>query len=107
MTIAQWANCWFDNYVVGHVKITTINDDRSILDKHIIPDLGHILIKKLKPHRLTVFYNTCLEKSNGKNGTLDPKTVKNIRAVVNRMLVRARKLGIIEKNPNIKPRGLR
>lgn len=100
MTIAQWANCWFDNYVVGHVKITTINDDRSILDKHIIPDLGHILIKKLKPHRLTVFYNTCLAKSNGKNGTLDPKTVKNIRAVVNRMLVRARKLGIIEKNPN-------
>lgn len=100
MTIAQWANCWFDNYVIGHVKITTINDDRSILDKHIIPDLGHILIKKLTPHRLTVFYNTCVKKSNGRGGTLDPKTVKNIRAVINRMLVRARKLGIIAKNPN-------
>ena len=100
MTIAQWANCWFDNYVVGHVKVTTINDDRSILDKHIIPDLGHILLKKLKPHRLTVFYNACVKKSNGKGGTLDPKTVKNIRAVLNRMLVKARKVGIIEKNPN-------
>lgn len=100
MTIAQWANCWFDNYVVGHVKDTTINDDRSILDKHIIPDLGHILLKKLKPHRLTVFYNACVKKSNGRGGTLDPKTVKNIRAVLNRMLVKARKVGIIEKNPN-------
>lgn len=41
ITVAQWANCWFDEYVVNHVKETTISDDRSILDRHIIPDLGH------------------------------------------------------------------
>lgn len=100
MTMEQWANIWFENYVVGHVKITTISDDRSILDKHIIPGLGHRPIKSLNGHRLTVFYNSCLKKSNGKGGTLDPKTIKNIRAVVNRMLNRACKIGLLSNNPN-------
>ena len=71
ITVAQWANCWFDEYVVNHVKETTVSDDRSILDRHIIPDLGHLLLKKLTPHLLTKFYNACLKKSNGKGGTLD------------------------------------
>ena len=59
MLISQWANYWFDNYVVSHVKVTTINDDRSILDKHIIPDLGHRPLNSLTGIRLTKFYNEC------------------------------------------------
>lgn len=100
ITVAQWVNTWFENYVVNHVKETTVNDDRSILDRHIVPDLGHLLLKKLTPHLLTKFYNACLKKSNGKGGTLDPKTVKNIRAVMNRMLKCACIIGILKDNPN-------
>lgn len=100
ITVAQWANCWFDEYVVNHVKETTISDDRSILDRHIIPGLGHLLLKKLTPHLLTKFYNACLQKSNGKGGTLSPKTVKNIRAVINRMLNDACRIGALKDNPN-------
>ncbi len=102
MLISQWANYWFDNFVVGHVKITTINDDRSILDKHIIPGIGHIPLKEIRGIRLTKFYNDCLKKSNGRGGTLDPKTVKNIRAVVNRMLECAYQNELIKENPNKK-----
>lgn len=100
ITVAQWANTWFENYVINHVKETTISDDRSILDRHIIPDLGHRPMKSLHAHRLTKFYNACLKKSNGKGGTLDPKTVKNIRAVMNRMLKCACRIGILKDNPN-------
>lgn len=102
MLISQWANYWFDNYVVSHVKVTTINDDRSILDKHIIPDLGHRPLNSLTGIRLTKFYNECLKKDNGRGGTLDPKTVKNIRAVVNRMLECAYQNELIKENPNKK-----
>lgn len=102
MLTGQWANYWFDNYVVGHVKVTTISDDRSILDKHIIPGLGHRPLNSLTGIRLTKFYNECLKKSNGKGGTLDPKTVKNIRAVVNRMLECAYQNELIKENPNKK-----
>lgn len=102
MLTSQWANNWFDNYVVGHVKITTINDDRSILDKHIIPGIGHRPLNRLTAHRLTLFYKECSNKSNGRGGTLDPKTVKNIRAVVNRMLECACDIGILKDNPNLR-----
>lgn len=102
VTVEQWANYWFDNYVVGHVKITTINDDRSILDKHIIPGIGHRPLNSIKGLRLTKFYNDCLKKSNGRGGTLDPKTVKNIRAVVNRMFECAYQNELIKENPNRK-----
>lgn len=101
-TVAQWANFWFDNFVTGHVKVTTISDDRSILDKHIIPGIGNIRLKDLTGLKLTRFYNECLKKSNGRGGTLDPKTVKNIRAVVNRMLECAYNNDLIDKNPNEK-----
>ncbi len=102
MLTSQWANYWFDNFVVGHVKITTINDDRSILDKHIIPGIGHIPLKEIRGLRLTKFYNECSKKSNGRGGTLNPKTVKNIRAVVNRMLECAYQNELIKENPNKK-----
>ena len=101
-TVEQWANFWFDNFVVGHVKVTTISDDRSILDKHIIPGIGNIRLKDLTGLKLTRFYNECLKKSNGRGGTLDPKTVKNIRAVVNRMCECAYQNDIIKENPNNK-----
>jgi len=100
--ITQWANFWFDNYVVNHVKITTISDDRSILDHHIIPGIGKIRLKDLTGLKLQKFYNDCSKKSNGRKGTLDPKTIKNIYTVVNRMLKCAYNIDLIDKNPNEK-----
>lgn len=101
-TIEQWANFWFDNYVVNHVKITTVSDDRSILDHHIIPGIGKIRLKDLTGVKLQRFYNVCAEKSNGRKGKLDPKTIKNIYTVVNRMLKCAYNIDLIDKNPNEK-----
>ncbi len=75
-TIAQWANFWFDNYVVNHVKITTVSDDRSILEHHIIPGLGNVRLKDLTGVKLQKFYNACAEKSNGRKGKLDLKQLK-------------------------------
>lgn len=101
-TVGDWANFWFENYVLGHVKITTISDDRSILDHHIIPDIGNVKLKDLTGIKLTKFYNNCSKKSNNRGGTLDPKTVKNIRTVINRMLECAYRNDIILENPNKK-----
>lgn len=101
-TIGQWANFWYDNYVVGKVKITTQNDDRSILDRHIIVDLGNIKLKDLTGIKLQYFYNACGRKINGRGGYLSPKTIKNIYTVVNRMLKCAYNNDLIPTNPNEK-----
>ena len=103
-TVAEWAEFWHKNYVVGKVKITTHSDDRSILNAHIIPGIGHFKLKGLKGVDLQKFYNALGEKSNGKGGKLSPKTIKNVSAVVNRMLHCAYINDLIAENPNKKTR---
>lgn len=101
-TIEQYANYWYDNYVVGKVKITTQSDDRSILDAHIIKDIGQYRLNKITGQTLQRFYNRCADKCNTKGEKLSPKTIKNIYTVVNRMLKCAYKNDLIPSNPNEK-----
>lgn len=103
-TVGEWAEFWYKNYVVGKVKVTTHSDDRSILNAHIITGIGHLKLKTLRGVDLQKFYNSLGTKSNGKGGYLSPKTIKNVYAVVNRMLKCAYINELIEKNPNEKTR---
>lgn len=103
ITLSQWANYWFDNYVSkGQVKITTISDDRSILDCHIIPGLGHHKLIELTGIIMQNFYNNLAKKDNGRNQKLSPKRIKNVYSVINRMLVCAYNNDLIGSNPNAK-----
>ncbi len=101
-TVGQAANFWFEHVVKHKVKPTTISDDRSILDRHIIPGIGRIYLKDLNGFKLETFYTKCLEKDNGrgKNQKLSVKTVKNIYKVVNRLLKYLLKKNIIPLNYN-------
>lgn len=99
-TFGAWAEYWFKTIACKRNKITTISDDRSILDAHILPALAPIKLKKLSWLDLQRFYDTVEKKPNGRGGTLSPKTVKNVYIVVNRILKAAKKRGLISTNPN-------
>lgn len=101
-TVEQWANYWFDNYVVGKVKITTQNDDRSILDHHIINGIGQYRLKNITGQTMQRFYNACADKRNIRGDKLSPKTIKNIYTVANRMFKCAYNNDLITFNPNKK-----
>ena len=101
-TIEQYANYWYDNYVVGKVKITTQSDDRSILDAHIISGIGQYRLNKITGQALNRFYIRCANKTNAKGEKLSPKTIKNIYTVANRMFKCAYKNDLIPCNPNEK-----
>jgi len=99
-TVGAWAEYWFKTIACKRNKITTISDDRSILDAHILPALAPIKLKKLTWLDLQRFYDSVGKKPNGKGGTLSPKTIKNIYIVANRILKAAKKRGLILTNPN-------
>lgn len=101
-TVGEWAEFWYKEYVVGKVKITTHSDDRSILNTHIIPGIGAIKLNKLTGPMLQKFYNAVGLKDNGRGEKLSPKTIKNVSAVVNRMLHCAYINDLISENPNKK-----
>lgn len=99
-TVGAWAEYWFKTIACKRNKITTISDDRSILDAHILPALAPIKLKNLSWIDLQRFYDTVEKKPNGRGGTLSPKTIKNVYIVVNRILKAAKKRGLILPNPN-------
>ena len=99
-TLGTWAEYWFDKIARKRCKETTISDDRSILNAHILPSLGSIKLKDLTWKTLQKFYDDLAEKPNGRGGTLSAKTVKNVYIVINRILKKACKLDLIPKNPN-------
>ena len=97
-SLAQWANYWFDNFVKGYVRESTVNDDRSILDKHIIPGLGDKLLCELNSFIIQEFYRSLENKDNGRGEKLSPKTIKNIASVLKRLIKQANSRELISKD---------
>lgn len=93
MTIEEYFVNWLENYIKENRKINTYNSYKGILKNNIIPNIGSIKLKDIKPiHIENLLLN---EKKKGLSGT----TVQNIYVVINSALNRAVKLQIIHDNP--------
>lgn len=51
------------------------------MERHIVPALGRIALRRLRPNHLDAFYATLLRPGDGRTG-LGPKTVYEIHLVV-------------------------
>lgn len=90
-TLEQCLNEWYRVYTVD-LQETTRQLYRMYIDKHIVPEIGHLQIKKIKPMQLQEFYNKKLE-------TLSSKSISKIHAFLNRALKDALKNQLIKYNP--------
>lgn len=93
LTVLQWLNEWFDVYEKRKVKQYTANSYKTIIEKHIGPEIGNIKLQKLRNSDLQRFYNALADKG------LSGKTIKNIDAVISKALGDALKHGVIGSNP--------
>ncbi len=93
LTVLQWLNEWFDVYEKRKVKQYTANSYKTIIEKHIGPEIGNIKLQKLRNSDLQRFYNALADKG------LSGKTIKNIDAVISKALNDALKHGVIGSNP--------
>lgn len=100
MTVAKWLLKWFDDYVDKNVKISTKSSYETIIQRHLIPYIGHIKLDKLKKADIEEMYLTLLKKgrADGKGG-LSVKTVNNVALVLHKALSEAMKHELIIKNP--------
>lgn len=101
ITVGEWIDYWYDNYVAGKVKIKTRCDYESSARCHIKPYLGRIKLTELKGMHVQEFYNE-LSKSGrlDKKGGLAPKTIRNIHIAFHRALEQAVHNDLIIKNPS-------
>ncbi|MFA4854174.1 MAG: site-specific integrase [Candidatus Omnitrophota bacterium] len=90
-TLEQYLKEWFKTYTTS-LQETTRQLYKMYMDKHIIPNIGNLKIKKIKPMQLQGLYNFKLE-------TLSGKTVGKFHSFLNRVFKDAVKNRFIKYNP--------
>lgn len=78
ITLKDFSERWFKDYVEKQLAPKTINSYRNLLDGRIIPALGHIKLDKLQPIHLIEFYNNLGEEG----------VIQNIRYIAKPELIK-------------------
>lgn len=101
ITVSDWLDYWYNNYIVGKVEIKTRCDYESTMRCHIKPKLGRMKLTELKNIHIQQFYNDLLKNGNlRKEGKgLSPKTVRNMHVAFHRALEQAVNNDLLVKNP--------
>ena len=76
---------------------TTYNGYSRNVENHIVPALGHIGLRRLRPHHLEAFYDRLLHPTDGAR-PLAPKTVYEIHLVIRCALDDAVRRGLVSRN---------
>ena len=87
--------------IKAEVAETTYKNYTRIIDTLIVPALGHLKLKDIKPLHIQKFVNSlCDVEANGKNGkTLKPATVQRYYVVLQSIMHNAYRLELIPSNP--------
>lgn len=99
LTLAEWLDTWLLEYKKTNLRETTLSSYDYLINTHIKPVIGGILIKDLRPVHLQQFYNEKFQKGriDGKGG-LSSRTVRYIHIVIHEALEQARKNNIVPTN---------
>jgi integrase len=91
-TVGEHLTEWLDSYKAS-VRPKTIEQYSQIVRQHIMPYLGQIKLKDLRPDQIQALYTLKL------NSGVSPRTVILVHAVLHRSLLMALKWGMIGRNP--------
>ncbi len=99
-TLQEWALFWLELYVKPIAKPSGYEHYYDNMHKHILPKLGNIRLSKLTTPVIQFFLNEVSEHGNLRNnGPLSPKSVKNMRVVLDVCCKRAVADGYMSSNP--------
>lgn len=109
MRFSELVEVWVEDYAKIHLAIKTFARYQDYLSR-ILPAIGHIKLKDLKPVHLNQFYRNleedginkkAIRDKNGKiiaKGRLAPKTILDHHRTISKILSTAVKWQLIEKN---------
>ena len=92
LTVAAHLNNWLDGYVKTNCSQRTFDGYQSIIERHLIPVLGHIQLKHLNPQAIQAYYGKAHEK-------LSNRTVHHHHRVLSQSLKYAVRQGYLGRNP--------
>ena len=101
MTINEYLKHWLENYGKPNLAPSTYASYKRIVNSHIIPELGHLLLDKITPLHIQAYYTLKLEsgRRDGKGG-LSARTVRYHHTVLREALQHAVKWQLLYRNPS-------
>ncbi len=104
-TVAEWCRLWFETYSKPNIRESTARSYSQMIEKRIIPNIGHIKLTQLTTAHIQRMYTET--RMNGrirkydkeKNPTLANSYVRRLHMVLSGALKQAVKERIIPYNP--------
>jgi integrase len=96
MTLQRYVLAWLDKR-----KTATVNDDRTWLERHVLPRIGDVLLTEVRPRHLR---DLILELRA--EGNLAPTTIRQISGLLHSMFKSAKIDELITDNPAVYERGV-
>lgn len=90
--LGTYLTTWLETVLKPSARKTTYSQYRSMINHHLIPDLGHITVQKLTPQQVQQFQARKLEEG------LAPGSVSVIRAILHKALENAIVWGLVSRN---------
>lgn len=100
MTLEEFLRRWLKDYCEPNLRQTTVDGYKIIIEKHLIPALGHIKLSKLRPINIQEYYTHALQygRADGKGKELSPTTVLHHHSLLRRALATAVKWQLLARN---------
>lgn len=100
ISLGEWLNEWLNGYVKTNCSPRTLDGYRSILERHLIPNLGMIPLSQVQPQHIQQYYARALSdgRTDGK-GALSSRSVLHIHRVLFQALNYAVRQGLLIRNP--------
>ena len=101
LTLKGFSEKWVNEYVKKQLAPATQKDYQAELKNRILPALGHLKLKNLKPMHIIHFYNSLetAPRLDGKDGSISGKTRQNIHRILSSMMNDAVQWQIMPSNP--------
>ena len=100
LSVGEFLEKWLTDYAASAVSAKTYERYREHVDKHLVPGLGTIALKDLKPLDIQGYYAKALTSGRIKgDGGLSPRTVHHHHVVLSQALGRAVKWRLLAINP--------
>lgn len=99
ITLGDWLTRWLSEHGRS-LKPTTVASYETIIKLHILPEIGHIPLAKLKPAHLQILYDEKLShgRLDGRPGGLSSRVVNYIHQIIRKALDKALKIELVSRN---------
>ncbi len=91
-TVEQLLHGWLNGYVRTACSPRTVDGYQSIVENHLIPEMGHIQLRQLLPQTIQVYYGKAVER-------LSARSVQHHHRVLFQALKYAVRQGYLGRNP--------